>query len=109
MGDEKRPRFRLPARADKGPSGAPTNGLSLLGGVLLAGFRRGHKHGATLGSTSESGKTNEGSGVVVTHIRSSFVSLRLLPNALTPPIPLGSLLGSLLSSLQNSLPLCRSQ
>lgn len=33
MGDEKRPRFRLPARADKGPSGAPTNGLSLLGGT----------------------------------------------------------------------------
>jgi hypothetical protein len=60
MGNEKRPRFRLPVRADKGPSRAPTNGLSgfcvcVCG--LLAEFRRGHKHGATLGSTSESGKT----------------------------------------------------
>lgn len=58
VGGEERPRFRLPDRADKGPSGAPTNGL-LLGG-LLAGFRRGHKHGATLGSTEEKGKTMGG-------------------------------------------------
>lgn len=32
-GGEDWPGLRLPARADKGPSGAPTNGLSLVWGV----------------------------------------------------------------------------
>lgn len=40
----------------RGPLGAPINGLSLLG-EQPARLRRGHEHGAALGSTSQNGKT----------------------------------------------------
>lgn len=45
----------------RGPFGAPTNGLSLLG-EQPARLRRGHEHGAALGSTSQNGKTEWGWG-----------------------------------------------
>lgn len=54
-GSEERSGLRLPARADKGPLGAPTNGLSLVGGTACRA-QEGHEHGAALGCTPESGK-----------------------------------------------------
>lgn len=48
----------------RGPLGAPTNGLSLWG-EQPAGLRRGREHGATLGSTSENGKTKRGWGTLL--------------------------------------------
>lgn len=105
-GGEEQPRLRLPARADKGPSGAPTNGLSLWGG-LLAGFRRGRNHGATLGSTAESGKTMGGG---FTHIGSSFTfsGPSLMLKAGPTPSPLGpSLPKSVAPFLPNPSPTLR--
>uniref|UniRef100_A0A8C7ACH2 Transferrin receptor 2 n=1 Tax=Neovison vison TaxID=452646 RepID=A0A8C7ACH2_NEOVI len=81
-------------RPVRGPLGAPTNGLSLWG-ERPAGLRRGHEHGATLGSTSENGKTKWVGG----HFRPS---LQVLP---PPPNPQGWSLPFAPPSLPSSLPL----
>lgn len=54
-GTTSEPGLRLSAGADKGPR-APTNGFITAGGGQPAGLR-GRGHGATSGSTPESGKT----------------------------------------------------
>lgn len=58
----------------RGPLGVPTNGLSLWG-EQPAGLRRGHEHGATLGSTSENGKTKWGWGDTLGLLSGSFSPL----------------------------------
>lgn len=57
------PELRLPARADKGPSCGSHKRFITGGGGQPAGLRRGHEHGAALGSTPGSGKTEWGRGI----------------------------------------------